>query len=132
MRMAPLARPEADGDAGLTGATAEGDARDDSALRWAAAAPFWPLWAVRTWTSRFMREWPWRSRKVGDKVGAGATALCDDPGRVGWAASGREDEEDEEDDGEGLPAAGGSAAVLSEAGIVAGNIIGERDRLAAN
>jgi hypothetical protein len=128
MRMAPRTRPEAAGEGGAAGAAAagaatEGDAGDDSALGWAAAAAFWPLWAVRTWTSRFMGEWPCRSRKVGDRAVAGATAWCDDPGRVGWAASGRVDDED---DGRGLPAVGGLAAAvaLPDAGIVAAKIMG--------
>ena len=108
---------EAAGDngAGAGAADADGDAGVDSALRWGAgAAPFRPFCVARTWTSRFIGEWPCRSRKVGDKAAEkAAEPLCGDPLRLCAVSSAREDD-------------GGLSGTGRLAGVPAVGMIGER------
>lgn len=106
--------PEATGDTctGAGVADAEGDAGVDSALRLgAAAAPFRPFCAASTWTSRFIGEWPCRSRKVGDKAAEkGAEPFCGDTLRLCAVSSARE--------ADGGLSGTGRPAVAPEAGMI--------------
>jgi len=107
--------PEAAGDTGAGAGLADdadGDAGLDSALRWGtAAASFRPFWAARAWTSRFIGEWPCRSRKVGDTApGKAAEPFGDDPLWLCAVSSAREDD--------GGPLGTGGPAAAPAAGMI--------------